>query len=363
MQREDTHPSQLPSLPESSPPPHPLFDRPKGCIDQLTEAQRAAIVTLWLKNETRKQIAQQIPCSVKTVGHWIREWQERRSLNDKERSGRPRCTTDDDDQSMQDLAEEKKFTTPRRIKNELSFECSIDTVRRRLNEVSLYGRVSRKEYPFSELHIQRRLSFAEGYAWMKEDDWARVIFSDETYIEVWGRSRVWVQRPPGAAFDEQYMSNSVPHSDRVSLWGCFCSKGVGQAEIFVGRFDAAKYVDIIAHNLIQTASHFYPTGHWYFQQDNAPQHTSIQAKKWFHNHGVDLIDFPPYSPDLNPIENLWGILKTRVEQRLAVTIEEVEQVLRQEWEALEPSLLANLVNSMPARCQAVIANKGHTAGY
>ena len=47
--------------------------------------------------------------------------------------------------------------------------------------------------------IQRRLSFAEGYANWTVADWERVIFSDETHIEVYGRSRVWVQRPVGAS--------------------------------------------------------------------------------------------------------------------------------------------------------------------
>jgi transposase len=82
-------------------------------------------------------------------------------------------------------------------------------------------------------------------------------------------------------------------------------------------------VDILRHNLLQTALHFYPNEHWWFQQDNAPQHTSKLAHRWFHNHGVDLLDLPPYSPDLNPIENLWSILKARVEARLARTTDEV----------------------------------------
>lgn len=111
---------------------------------------------------------------------------------------------------------------------------------------------------YDERDIQRRLSFAEGYADWTVVDWERVIFSDETHIEVYGRSRVWVQRPVGHALDPDYMVERVPHSDRVSLWGCFCARGVGQAEVFVGEFDSHKYVDILQHNLIQTAIHFYP---------------------------------------------------------------------------------------------------------
>ena len=123
------------------------------------------------------------------------------------------------------------------------------------------------------------------------------------------------------------------------------------------------YVDILNHNLLQTARHFYPHSHWWFQQDNAPQHTAHVARRWFDTHGIDLIDFPPYSPDLNPIENLWSTLKARIENRLVHTVEEVERVLKEEWEALDENYLVSLASSMPARCQAVVANKGHKTPY
>jgi transposase len=356
-------PTAAAPAPTAPSPPQPLFDRPEGCIDQLTIEQRASILTLWKLDMSRQEIARRIPCHLNTVGHWIRRWESERSLQDAERCGRPRCTDEATDEAIEVLADEKKFVVPKQIRNELQLDFSARSVRRRLDEVGLYGRVSQTEYVFDERDIQRRLSFAEGYASWTAADWARVIFSDETHIEVYGRSRVWVQRPRGAAFDPQYLSQRMPHSERVSLWGCFCARGVGQAEIFVDEFDAVRYVDILQHNLLQTALHFYPNEGWWFQQDNAPQHTSKLASRWFHNHGVSLIDFPPYSPDLNPIENLWSIVKARVEKRLARTTDEVERVLKEEWEALDQDLLASLAASMPKRCAAVVANKGHKAPY
>jgi transposase len=346
-----------------SPPPQSLFGRPVGCLDQLSLVERAAIVTLHGLGWAGQAIAQELRCSENTVSLWIHRWDETRSLDDAERSGRPRCTDEATDAAIEAAAEETPRTVPKVIKQDLQLDCSARTIRRRLDEVGLLGRVGRTEYAFDERDLQRRLSFAEGYADWSVADWGRVIFSDETHIEVYGRSRVWVQRPSGHAFDPDYMVKRVPHSERVSLWGCFCARGVGQAEIFVGDFDAARYVDILQHNLIQTALHFYPNEHWWFQQDNAPQHTSHLARRWFHNHGVDLLDFPPYSPDLNPIENLWGILKARVESRLARTTDEVERVLKEEWEALDAELLTSLAHSMPTRCAAVVANRGHKAPY
>jgi len=87
------------------------------------------------------------------------------------------------------------------------------------------------------------------------------------------------------------------------------------------------------------------------------------VQDWLFTHGVACIDFPPYSPDLNPIENLWADLKRRVETRHAQTTQELEAHLKEEWETTSPTLLASLAHSMPARCSAVLANKGHRADY
>lgn len=283
-------------------------------------------------------------------------------MQDKERSGRPRCTDDDTDASIAEFAEEKKFTTPKLITAELALECSPRTTRRRLDEAGLHGRVARTVPMWTDAHIRRRLSFAEGYAHWSEADWERVIFSDETHVELSPHGQHWVQRPVGAEHDPAYVVPRKLHTERVTLWGCFCATEIGQAEIFVGEFDAERYVALL-DNLLATARHAFPSGMWWFQQDNAPQHTSRAAQRWLHTHGINCLDFPPLSPDLNPIENLWADLKSRAEARRARTAEQLETDLKAEWEATSLTLLASLAHSMPARLARVRENNGHYAGY
>lgn len=311
---------------------------------------------------SHKEIARQIPCSENTVTRWVHRWRDEHSVADAIRSGRPRCTDDDTDQRIIDFAEEKKFVTPRSITAELTLECSSRTTRRRLDEVDLHGRVARSVPMWNADHIRRRLSFAEGYANWSEADWERVIFSDETHVELSPTGQHWVQRPIGTEYDPQYVVPRKLHSDRVTLWGCFCASEIGQAEVFVGEFDASRYVQLL-DNLLATARHAFPRGMWWFQQDNAPQHTSRDAQHWLHTHGINCLDFPPLSPDLNPIENLWADLKRRVEQRRARTMEELERYLGEEWEATSTTLLASLAHSMPSRLTTVRANNGYYAGY
>ena len=75
------------------------------------------------------------------------------------------------------------------------------------------------------------------------------------------------------------------------------------------------------------------------------------------------MDFPPHSPDLNPIENLWSRVKRRVERHNSENIEELVQHLYNEWHRTPKRFVAKLSDSMPQRCQAVIASKGHITKY
>jgi len=138
-------------------------------------------------------------------------------LEDKERSGHPRQADDEDDEKIVSLAEDNRFITPKQVINELHLPFSDDTIHRRLDEVGLYGRVAQSEYPFTHEHIRQRLSFDEGYGNWAEEDWERVLFSDETYIELGPHGQVWVQCPIGEALNPDYMTHKVPHPERVSL--------------------------------------------------------------------------------------------------------------------------------------------------
>jgi hypothetical protein len=207
------------------------------------------------------------------------------------------------------------------------------------------------------------MRFAEGYGRLTEADWERVIFSDETHIQLTPHGQVWVQRPVGEALNMEYTAKVEKLEGRVSLWGCFCATEIGSAELYVDTLDAARYRDILQHSLLPSARSFFPSGMWYFQQDNAPIHTAGLMREWFHNNGITLLDFPPWSPDLNPIENLWAHLKRRVETHHCRTTAELEAAVRVEWEATDTSFLRSLAHSMPARCQAVLANDGGKVPY
>lgn len=150
---------------------------------------------------------------------------------------------------------------------------------------------------------------------------------------------------------------------KVSLWGCICGEGLGHAEMFSGSLDAIDHRRILRHNLIPTFKQFFPNGPWYFQQDNARFHTTPETLSYLHGRGVTSIEWPPWSPDLNPIENLWSDLKRRVYSHHPQTLEELEQYIREEWDATDLNFISHICRSMPHRLQLVLDNEGHKITY
>jgi uncharacterized coiled-coil protein SlyX len=323
------------------------------------------IVCLHKLKHDDSSIAQEIPCDVRSVRHWVQHYEQHGNVEDEPRSGRKRKTTPATDEKIEQEAKRTKFTTPRRIKRKLGLDVSSRTIDRRLIEVGLFGRVACHKKRFTEDEIRKRLSFAEGYKNWTPTQWLQVMFADEKIV--WGEGfcgQVFVRRPKGEALNPAYCVDEEPHPVKVNVWGCFCGKGLGYLYIFNENMDGSMLKCILGTHLVESAELHFDVEHaepWWFLQDNDPKHKSVLVRTWLFNNGIQCIDFPPYSPDLNPIEHLWADLARRVEQYQAETMEELQDIVAEEWKKTKKAFLRKLARSMPARCQAVIDAKGdHT---
>jgi hypothetical protein len=109
-------------------------------------------------------------------------------------------------------------------------------------------------------------------------------------------------------------------------------------------------------------------GAWSFQQDNDPTHRAAAqlVKRWQGGQGcsVGFIDgWPPHSPDLNPIENLWSWVDGKVSQLGCKTLAEYKQAVRSELISTPRRVAKNLVGSMRKRLLKVIESKGDRIDY
>jgi len=97
--------------------------------------------------------------------------------------------------------------------------------------------------------------------------------------------------------------------------------------------------------------------------DNDPKHRSRVAQDFLSRETPEVIDWPSNSPDVNPVENLWAIIKRRIEKRKPENLEQLNTFLHEEWNNIDINLLSHLVNSMKTRCLALIESKGERINY
>ena len=111
-----------------------------------------------------------------------------------------------------------------------------------------------------------------------------------------------------------------------------------------------------------STTRLFKTDDWIFQQDGATCHTSRSTKAYLAKKVPNLLEnWPPNSPDLNLIENLWGILNTHVyDKQKFRSIIQMKNAVGKAWRNISVEVLQNLYKSMPRRIQEVTKRKGGT---
>lgn len=159
----------------------------------------------------------------------------------------------------------------------------------------------------------------------------------------------------------------------AGMFGWMHAAGVGElTDVGQGRFTGNKYVELLEEVLLPSvrAMLFPELTPFYLVQDNSPVHSSNVVKSWFQDHPeITLLPHPPKSPDLNPIENIWGMMIQNLSLDNPVLHSRATMVNRVKlaWEELRSQggrdMTAELVASMPCRLNSVIDAGGAYTKY
>jgi hypothetical protein len=164
-----------------------------------------------------------------------------------------------------------------------------------------------------------------------------------------------VHRSPRKAFVQKFL-----------IWSCFSYYGVGTIAILPGTMTTGRYVQVLEQHLLPVAHHWFPRGGWTFVHDNAPCHKSKETTAFLTRKRIRCMNWPPYSPDLNAIENMWAILKERIHRSAPPgSRSEMENLVKKIWseDPVIQSACTKLSDSMVSRAWKVIDNKGAAIDY
>ena len=176
------------------------------------------------------------------------------------------------------------------------------------------------------IHKTARKQFVEDKQTQDMDYVNHVLWSDETKRNSFrsdGVKCVWQQ--PGEEYKDICVLPTVNHGGgSVLVWGCMSAAGTGQLQFIVGTMNANMFCDILKQSMIPF---LWKLGNRsVFQHDNDPN-TSKMTTALLKKLRVKMMDWPSMSPDLNPIEHLWGILKWKVEECEVASIHQLCDVV------------------------------------
>ena len=135
-----------------------------------------------------------------------------------------------------------------------------------------------------------------------------------------------------------------------------------------GKVKADDYIQLLKDNLLPVISNYFHGQPFIFQQDGASIHTAGQVKHFFKTKNIQVLEWPPQSPDLNIIEHVWCYLK-EIMKKLPVASSKqelwshVEVAVERMWSQELTEKINELYESLPNRMQAVIAAHGGNTTY
>ena len=335
---------------------------------ELSKDTRDRVVALHQAGKSQSEIGKALGVNKATAGAIIRKWKRFKTTVNLPRPGAPRKISPRGIKMMMRTVSKNPRTTRMELIRDLQrvgITVSKTTITTTMRRQGLRSRIARRVPLLKQEHLQARLQFARDHLNEPPETWENVLWSDETKIELFNGSknlRVWRRKNTGLQPE-----NTVPtvkfNGGNIMIWGCFSAKGPGRLHCLKDIMDGQMYRRILGRNILPSVRAMGLSPGWIFQHDNDPKHTAKKTKAYLAGKGFRVLPWPSQSPDLNPIENLWRVLKTRVAHRQAKNLTELQKICTEEWGKIPPAVCAKLVSGYRRRLTAVIAQRGYTTKY
>ena len=233
---------------------------------------------------------------------------------------------------------------------------SVRTIQCVIKSVSWLKYKKRGAAPaLTKRHREARVKWDEVMGLKDDDTWCQVAFSDEKKWNLDGPDGMryeWVDTHRPRELNVRRHTGG----GGVLIWRAFLADTKSELKFVDGNQDSVKYVSTLRMHLqpfIDTENHI-------FQQDKAAIHKSRYTMSWIRDQGINVMEWPAFSPDLNPIENLWGIMTQQVYAggKRYNTKDELKKAVLEAWAAISPTTLTDLDHSMRKRCIRVLVHRG-----
>ena len=191
------------------------------------------------------------------------------------------------------------------------------------------------------------------------DNFDNVIWSDECSVQLDNHARLCFRK----VRQPRKLKPRPKHPPKIHVWAGITCRGATPVVIFKGIMTSTRYCSILETVLVPFVNTVFSDGHR-FQQDNDPKHTSNYTKKFLQDNGINWWRTPAESPDLNPIENVWGSLKYYLRHQYKPTnLEGVISGVKAFWSTLTPEICRKYIGHLHKVMPKVVELEGAASGY
>lgn len=330
--------------------------------------ERHRVIVLFDSGLSGREVARMLGMSQSTIQRHLERFRATGGVEDRHRSGRPRCTSRQDDRYLQLSALRNRTVTSSTLRNQLMNTANVNvssrTVRRRLRESGLASRRPAIRIPLTPAHRRARVAWCRQHITWTRRQWGEILFTDESRFSMsFNDGRICVWRRPG----ERFRDATIQEVDRygggsIMVWGGISRHARTPLHVIHGTLTAQRYRNEILQPIVQPTLQAMGAGA-ILQDDNARPHRGRVVQDFLQQQRIIRMDWPARSPDLSPIEHIWDVLGRRVSTNhpQPVDVDQLILFLQQEWQAIPQNVLTTLVNSMRQRCvECLAANGGHT---
>ncbi|UYV82730.1 hypothetical protein LAZ67_22000686 [Cordylochernes scorpioides] len=318
---------------------------------------RGMVIGLKRAGWSIRQIAAETHLGASTVHRLWRRWLEQGNVAIYRNVGATRVTSARVDRRIlrQAVAAPQATCTAilQHVQGTLDHSISTRTISRRLVANGLHSCRPLRRLPLTPPNRRQRLEWCwVRSTWMTE--WHRVVFSDESHFCLSSdsrRVRVWRRRGersnPAAIVERPTVQQRG-----IMVWGAIAYDSRSPLLRIQGTMTAQRYVDDVLRPV--TLPYLQGVPNALYQQDNARPHTARISQQALQD--VPMLPWPPYSPDLSPIEHVWDIIGRRLHALPQPRSEdELWQMVEREWRAIPQDAIRTLIDSLPRRVAACIA--------
>ncbi|GBM77079.1 Acetylcholinesterase-1 [Araneus ventricosus] len=336
----------------------------------LDDFLRGRIIGRLEWGRTQLEVSEELGIAQSVISRLWQRFQDDGNVSRCYSTCRPRVTTPNEDRYLAVTAKRNKRSTASDLSRQLSSATgttvSGQTVYRRLGHIGLYARRPVRCIPLTATHCRLRLAWSREHALWTPQQWSCVMFSDESRFSLQSDSRrTFIWRAPGTRYHQE---NTIERH-RYGGAGWLVWGGIilgSRTDLYVQSVTMTGHIyrDVILEQHVRLFRGAMGA-EFLFMDDNARPHRANIVDECLQSEDITRMDWPAYSPDLNPIEYVWDMLGRRIAARQPppTCLPELRRALLDEWCNIPQDQIDNLILSMPRRCKACIASSGRHTPY